>query len=80
VSVDGRVEEIIRELLGDDELEIHDSSSAHDFERWDSLMHVTIVYAIEDEFGIRFSEDEYAGFENVGELKELVVQKAGASA
>jgi acyl carrier protein len=80
MSADGRVEAIIRELLGDDELVIEDSSSAQDYEGWDSLMHVTIVYAIEVEFSIRFSEDEYAGFDNIGELKELVEQKAGASA
>jgi acyl carrier protein len=38
--------------------EISDECSPHDIEAWDSLTHMNLVLALENEFGIEFEEDE----------------------
>jgi acyl carrier protein len=80
MTLDDRLQAIFREVFGDDDLVVSDEATAGDFELWDSLTHVTLVYSIEAEFGIDFSESEYAGFANVGELKALVESKVGLAA
>jgi acyl carrier protein len=75
-----RLEAILRDVFGDDDLRVGDDATAEDFALWDSLTHVTIMYSIEEEFGVRFSEAEYAEFGNIGELKALVAAKTGSAA
>lgn len=69
-----RVAEIFREVVSED-LSIHDDLSAGSVEGWDSLSHVTLIYAIEDEFGIEFTQDEMVDMANIGDLKRLIESK-----
>jgi acyl carrier protein len=39
---------------------------------WDSLMHVTLIIAVERSFGVRFKSSEVANLQNVGDLVDLV--------
>jgi len=45
--------------------------SADDVEEWDSLIHISLVLAIENEFGIRFRMGEVEATRNVGDLADL---------
>lgn len=74
-TIDARVEEIAREVFDDDDLVLTDTTVAADVPAWDSLAHVNFIYGIEEAFDIQFSEDEFVGFDNVGELKRIVRQK-----
>lgn len=49
-----QVEEIFREELELDDLELTDETTAEDVEGWDSLSHVQLVAAMEEAFGIEF--------------------------
>ena len=49
--------------------------TANDVEEWDSLSHVSLVLAIEQEFGIRFRVGEVEGTKNVGELAALIEKR-----
>ncbi|MFT0531221.1 acyl carrier protein [Castellaniella hirudinis] len=40
---------------------------------WDSLKHVEIMFALEDEFGIAFSEKELSDLDNVSEIIDRIV-------
>ena len=46
--------------------------TAHDVEEWDSLMHVSLVVAVERKFDIRFRVGEVEGTKNVGEFADLI--------
>jgi acyl carrier protein len=37
---------------------IPDNASPHEIRAWDSLKHMTLVMALEEEFGISFEDDE----------------------
>jgi len=42
---------------------------------WDSLQRVEILFAIEDEFGLQFSEEELAGLDTPKKLCEATLRK-----
>jgi acyl carrier protein len=42
---------------------------------WDSLKHISIVFAIEDEFSVSFSEDEIAAVASTDDLVRLLHQR-----
>jgi len=52
--------------------------SADDVEEWDSLIHISLVLAIENEFGIRFRMGEVEATRNVGDLADLIARRTEA--
>ena len=50
-----RVQEVFREELELDDLELTDETTADDVEEWDSLSHVQLVVALEKAFAVNFS-------------------------
>lgn len=77
MTIEDRLLGIFRDVLEDDELVLTEGSSAADIEEWDSLVHVTLMFNIEQEYGIQFSGEEFARLENVGDLQSLVHSKQG---
>jgi acyl carrier protein len=71
-----RLTEIMRDLFDADDLQYSDTLKADDVEGWDSLSHVRFLVAVEQEFGLRFTSGEIDGFKNVGELLDVIVQRA----
>jgi acyl carrier protein len=57
-------------------LEIREGMTAHDVEGWDSLSHINLVLAIEQEFGISLTTRDVRSMKNVGDLLQLVARKA----
>jgi acyl carrier protein len=77
-AIHTRLEQIAREVFDDDELVLTEWTTAGDVPGWDSLGHVNFMYCVEEEFGVRFSATEFAGYRNVGELKRTLEAKAAA--
>lgn len=59
----------------DDEIEIFDEMTAKDIEDWDSLMHIQLIIAIEKAFRVKFSAQEVAQVNNVGDFIQLIDSK-----
>ncbi len=49
--------------------------SATDVPEWDSLLHISLVLAVEKAFGIRFQVGEVESTRNVGEFADLIQNK-----
>jgi acyl carrier protein len=45
---------------------------AADVEEWDSLLHISLMLAVEATFGIRFRMGEVEATKNIGEFAELI--------
>lgn len=60
-----------------DQVTVTPELTAGDVEEWDSLLHVSVVLAIEQEFGVRFRVGEVESAKNVGQLAELIAKRAG---
>ena len=73
-----RLDEVIREVFDDPGMVLTDATTAREVPGWDSLAHVNLMFSIESEFGIAFSSSELSTLQDVGELRRVVVAKAGA--
>jgi acyl carrier protein len=71
MEVRERLQEIFRDVFDDERLELRD-----DVEKWDSVGHINLMFAIEEAFGIQFSSDEFMKFSNVGALKDYLARRA----
>lgn len=72
-----RLRDVIRRELNLPELELVDESVAREVRGWDSLRHLTIIAAVEKEFGVRLKSLEVLRLKNIGELQRLVDRKLG---
>jgi acyl carrier protein len=76
MTMDDRIQQVFREVLGDDELVLTDETTARDIEAWDSLAHINIMFALESEFDVQFNDGQLTSFQNVGELRRYLRESA----
>ncbi len=67
-----KLNEIFRDVFDDEDLTVEEATTAADVEGWDSLTHIMLLSAIEDEFGIRFDMKAVQGLKNVGAMVWLI--------
>ena len=71
-----RLKNVILKVLRLEDFVLNDDTTAAEVPGWDSLTHVAILTAVEQEFAIRFRSMEVIRLRNVGELQALVDRKA----
>lgn len=69
------VQEIFREVLDNEEIEINFETVADDIEEWDSLSHIQLIVAIEKQFKIKFSSNELMEWKTVGDMIDCICSK-----
>ncbi len=70
-----RLNDIFRDVFDDDSLSVNENTTAKDIEDWDSLSHITLVGAVEDEFRMKFSMKEVVEMKNVGEMVQIIAAR-----
>lgn len=75
MDVHERLQNVFRDVFDDDNIVINKDTVSTDIEGWDSLEHINLVCAIEDEFGIKFSMGETVSLKNVGEMEDKIKEK-----
>jgi acyl carrier protein len=76
MTVLARLEDVFRDIFADDDLTLTETTTAADIAGWDSLAHINLMFAIEQEFGIQFLNNTFAEFANIGELKAYLESHA----
>ncbi len=71
------LETIFRDVFDDESIRVHPELSAADLEEWDSFMHINLLVASEQRFGIKFNAVEIDRLRNVGDFAELIRAKLG---
>jgi acyl carrier protein len=71
----GRVQQVVGDQLDEDAVALSMSTIASAVDGWDSLAHVRIMIAVEEEFGVRFDMSEITSLTNVGDLVRLIEAK-----
>ncbi len=71
-----RLEEVFKDVFDDDDIRISPDTTAADIDDWDSIEHINLVGAVEDEFGIRFTMGEVSGMKNVGEMADIILKRS----
>ena len=69
-----RINKVFREVFDNDNLIVNDSTKADDVNGWDSLMHITLISEIEDEFDVCFEMKDITRMQNLGELVDKIMQ------
>ena len=67
-----RVYKIISQVFNVPIEDINDESSSDDIETWDSLKHMNMVLALEEEFNVQFGEEQVLEMLNVGLIIEIL--------
>ena len=70
-----KLNEVFRDVFEDDEITVNDQTTSADIEDWDSLEHINLVNAVEQEFGIKFSMGQVVSMKNVGEMADIIISK-----
>ena len=70
--------EIFQDVFDDDQITVHEKTTAADIPEWDSLEHINLIVAIEKRFQMRFSMAEVTGLQNVGEMVDVIQKRLAA--
>jgi acyl carrier protein len=69
-----RVSQIAADVLS---AEVDANSSPETVESWDSVQHLNLILAIEEEYGFQFSPEEMDGAKTVGAIAGVVAARRG---
>lgn len=75
IETRNRIQEIFREVFDDERLEITDSMSPMAFAGWDSLGHIRLISAMEDDLSISFTLEEIEEMDSVSKILAVVAAK-----
>ncbi len=68
-----KLNEVFRDVFDDKDITVTDTTTADDIEDWDSLEHINLLAAVEQEFGIKFNMGQVVSMKNVGEMADIVI-------
>ena len=68
--------EIVAELFELDPAAVDDALTPEDVELWDSMNHLRLVSAVEEEFQIKLSMREIESIRSLATLRALIEQRA----
>ena len=67
--------EVFRDVFDDESIEVNDDTTSDDIEDWDSLEHINLIAAVEQEFGIKFNMGQVVTMKNVGEMVDIILSQ-----
>ena len=67
-----KVQEIFRDVLDNEDIELTFETVANDIDEWDSLTHIQLIVAIEKYFGIKFSAKDILEWNTVGDMIDKI--------
>ena len=76
--MENKIKDIIASVFAIDRKEVADDASTDTIENWDSIRHMNLVVALEEEFGVEFDDDELIDMVNykiiVATMKEKLTK------
>lgn len=70
-----RLNNVFRDIFDDDSIVVNDKTNSNDIEDWDSLEHINLIVAVEQEFKIKFNMKEVTTMNNVGEMVDIILSR-----
>ena len=70
--MDERIKKVMAGVFGIEASTIDEDSSPDSIENWDSLRHIRLIAALEDEFRVQFDESDLADLLNFKIIKNVV--------
>jgi len=79
-QLEGRIKAIMARVFEVGPEAITDKTRRRDFERWDSLGHLALIGAVQDEFQIEIPPDQALEMETIEDVKRAILSARGTSA
>lgn len=70
-----RIKSVMSVVFEIDVNSIHDDAAPGSIENWDSIRHMNLIVALEEEFGFEFSDDEITDLLSYKLIESIVSQK-----
>ena len=70
-----RLNEVFRDVFDDESIVVKPETTSSDIEDWDSLEHINLIVAVEQEFGIKFNMGEVTTMKNVGDMVDIIMSR-----
>ena len=68
-----RLNKVFQDVFDDEDITVNDATTSAVIEDWDSLEHINLVAAVEQEFGIKFTMGQVVTMKNVGEMVDIIL-------
>jgi acyl carrier protein len=68
---------IVSSVLGVPVDKLNESSSPESVSAWESMKHINLVLALEEEFDVQFDDEQISQLKDVGSISSLVEKLAG---
>jgi acyl carrier protein len=79
-EVSGRIRTLASDILLLPVERIPPSASPETVAGWDSVQHLTLILALEQEFDVQFEPEEIAQLTSIGRIEAVVVEKLSGGA
>ncbi|MBR4528859.1 MAG: acyl carrier protein [Lachnospiraceae bacterium] len=70
-----RLNGVFERVFDIDGIRVSDATTAADVKGWDSMEHINLIFAVENEFGLKFNIGEVNKFKNVGEMVDMILER-----
>lgn len=74
-NLNERLNEVFRDVFDDKSISVNEYTTAADIDDWDSLEHINLIGAVEEEFNMRFKMKEVSSMKNVGEMMKIIAER-----
>ncbi len=74
-KINERLNQVFRDVFDDESITVNENTTSADIEDWDSLEHISLIGAVEEEFGFRFKMKEVSSMKNVGEMMNIIKER-----
>ena len=67
-----RLNKVFQDVFDDEKLTVNEQTCADDIDDWDSLAQISLIAAVESEFGIRFDMKTALSLKNAGDIARQI--------
>ena len=78
-DIETRVKQVAADVFGTSPDQITAESSPETIDSWDSVQHLNLVLALEQELGVRIDPEEIERMKTIGDVIALVKEKSSGS-
>jgi acyl carrier protein len=79
-QIDNRLTDVFRATFADESIELSPEMTADDIPAWDSIAHIQLIFAVEEEFGIKLTMQDLEALYDVGALQAAIARHLERSA
>jgi acyl carrier protein len=70
-----KLNDVFHDVFDNDDIVVTEQTNANDIEEWDSLIHITLISAVEDEFDVSFDMKTVVSMKNVGDMIDAIEEQ-----